>query len=60
MFSFGPKIIFCANMFSISFVVSNIFGNVNILSTQKCSFQQNMPDKSREYGKKRFARYIYN
>ncbi len=27
-----------------------MFGNCNIFSTQKCSFQQNCPDKSKENG----------
>ncbi len=34
--------------------MSDMFGNCNIFSTQKCSFQQNVSDKSRENGK------IYN
>ncbi len=60
VFNFGPKIIFFA-IFSISFVVSDIFGKLNIFSTQKCSFQQNLPDKSREDGKKHnFGPHIIN
>ncbi len=30
----------------------DVFGNLNIFSTQKCSFQQNLSDKSRENANK--------
>ncbi len=39
-------------MFLIYFVISDIFGKMNIISNQSCSFQQNLTDKSRENGKK--------
>ncbi len=39
-----------------------MFGKYNIFSTQKCSFQQNWPENSRENGKtkQQWAPYIIN
>ncbi len=40
------------NIFSVSLVVSDIYGKFYIFSTQKCLFQQHLLDKYRENGKK--------
>ncbi len=46
---------------SICFVISDMFDNFNISSTQKCPFQENSSAKSRENGnKQRWAHYIIN
>ncbi len=39
------RLYFFCNIFSIIYVISDIYGNFNIFSTQKCSFQPNLLDK---------------